>query len=229
MKQTADRSNLPREPSALPPLDLRLLALIVGVKLVLHLATAGRYGYFRDELYFLDLGRHLDWGYVDCAPMVALYAKLALLLGGSLPVLRTIAAIAGAAKVAVTMVLARELGGRRYAQLLAGLCALLAPIFLAADTLMTMNGFEPLFWMGCVWALIRIVRTGDSRYWIAFGVFAGLGLENKHSMERRTPVAQGRDRRLRRRRGGSLRPRDSADSAAGKTARLPEAARRGAS
>jgi dolichyl-phosphate-mannose-protein mannosyltransferase len=163
------------------PLDRTVLFLLVAAKLALHLATANRYGYFRDELYFLDLARHLDWGYVDCAPLIAVYAKVALLLGGSLPVLRGIGALAGAAKVAITIVLARELGGRRYAQLLAGLCALLAPIFLAVDTLMTMNGFEPLFWMGCVFALIRIVRTGDSRWWIAFGVFAGLGLENKHS------------------------------------------------
>ncbi len=109
MSQTAGAPNLPRESSPLPPLDLRLLALVVGIKLLLHVGTAGKYGYFRDELYFLDLGRHLDWGYVDCAPMVALYAKLALLLGGSLPVLRTIAAIAGAAKVAVTMVARSDL------------------------------------------------------------------------------------------------------------------------
>lgn len=164
-----------------PPLDGRVLTLCVGVKLVLHLATAGRYGYFRDELYFLDLARHLDWGYVDCAPLVAVYAKLALLLGGSLPALRGISAVAGGACVALTIVLARELGGGRFAQLLAGLCALLAPILLAENTLMSMNAFEPLFWMGCVFALIRIIRTGDSRWWIAFGVFAGVGLENKHS------------------------------------------------
>jgi Dolichyl-phosphate-mannose-protein mannosyltransferase len=163
------------------PLDRTVLFLLVVAKLALHLATANRYGYFRDELYFLDLARHLDWGYVDTAPLIAVYAKVALLLGGSLPVLRGIAAVAGAAKVAVTIVLVRELGGRRHAQLLAGLCALLAPIFLAQDTLMTMNGFEPLFWMGCVFALIRVIRTGDSRWWIAFGIFAGLGLENKHS------------------------------------------------
>ncbi len=91
------------------PLDLRLVALLAGVKLAVHLATAGRYGYFRDELYFLDCARHLDWGYVDCAPAIALYAKIALLLGGSLPVLRTIAALAGAARVALTMALAREM------------------------------------------------------------------------------------------------------------------------
>ncbi len=163
------------------PLDLKLIALLVGAKLLVHVATAGRYGYFRDELYFLDCGRHLDWGYVDCAPLIAVYAKIALLLGGSLPVLRTLAALAGAARVALTMVLARELGGGRFAQALAGLCALAAPIYLGMDSILTMNGFESLFWMGCVSFLIRIVRTGDSRLWVWFGVLAGLGLENKHS------------------------------------------------
>ena len=163
------------------PLDLKLVVLLAGAKLVVHLVCAGRYGYFRDELYFLDCGRHLDWGYVDCAPLVALYAKIALLLGGSLPVLRSLAALAGAARVVLTMLLARELGGGRFAQGLAALCVLAAPIFLAVDSILTMNGFESLFWMGCVFFLIRIVRTGDSRLWVWFGVLAGLGLENKHS------------------------------------------------
>ena len=163
-------------------LDLRLLALLAGAKLLVHLVTADRYGYFRDELYFLDCARHLDWGYVDCAPLIAVYAKIALLLGGSLPALRSIAAIAGAARVALTMLLARELKGGRFAQGLAGLCALAAPIYLGVDSILTMNGFEPLFWMGCIYVLVRIVRRGDSRLWVWFGVLAGLGLQNKHSM-----------------------------------------------
>ena len=163
------------------PLDGKVVALLVAAKLTVHLVSAGRYGYFRDELYFLDCGRHLDWGYVDCAPLIAVYAKIALLLGSSLPVLRTLAALAGAARVALTMLLARELGGGRFAQALAGLCALAVPIFLAADSIFTMNGFESLFWMGCVFFLIRNARTGDSRLWVWFGVAAGLGLENKHS------------------------------------------------
>jgi hypothetical protein len=163
------------------PLETGLMALLAAFKLALHLSCAGRYGYFRDELYFLDLGRHLDWGYVDCAPLIAVYAKVALLLGGALPVLRTIAAVAGAARVLLTMLLARELGGGRFAQVLAGLCAISAPIYLGEDSLLTMNGFESLFWIGCVFLVIRIVRTGQSRLWVWFGVLAGLGLENKHS------------------------------------------------
>ena len=163
------------------PLDSRLLAVLAGMKLLIHVLTSGRYGYFRDELYFLDCARHLDWGYVDHAPLVALYAKVALLLGGSLPAVRLLPAIAGAALVALTMLIARELGGGRFAQGLAGLCVLAAPIYLGVDSILSMNAFEPLFWMGSVCVLIRIVRTGDSRLWLWFGVLAGLGLENKHS------------------------------------------------
>src|SRR5437870_8717069 len=104
-----------------------LIALFAAIKLLIHLALSGRYGYFRDELYFLDCGRHLDWGYVDHAPMIGLVARLALLLGGSLHVLRLIPAVAGALLVALTVVLARELGGRRFAPGLAGLAVIAAP------------------------------------------------------------------------------------------------------
>ena len=158
-----------------------LLAALVLLKLAIHLPLAGRYGYFRDELYFLDLGRHLDWGYVDCAPLIGLIAKVALWLGASLPVLRTIAALAGAGTVVLTVLIARELGGGRLAQALAGLAVIATPVLLATSSLLSMNAFEPLFWLGCAWVIARILRTGDSRLWLAFGVLAGVGLENKHS------------------------------------------------
>ncbi len=171
-------------PSGLASLraSLGVIASLVVAKLAIHLALAGRYGYFRDELYFLDLGRHLDFGYVDCAPLIAMYAKVALLLGGSLPVLRAIAALAGAGIVVLAVLIARELGGGRFAQGIAGLAVLATPLFLATSSLMTMNVFEPLYWMGCAWVVARIVRTGGSRLWLLFGLLVGLGLENKHSM-----------------------------------------------
>ncbi len=170
----------PAEP--LPRLAIGVLIALCAAKLLLHAFTSLRYyGYFRDELYYLDMARHLDWGYVDAAPLVAVYAKLALLMGGSLAALRLIPAAAGAALIALTMLLVRELGGRRYAQLLAGMTMLLAPAFLVSGSLMSMNVFEPLFWMGCVLVVARMVRTGNSRLWLGFGLLAGLGLENKHS------------------------------------------------
>ena len=166
----------------LPRVAVGVMIALCTAKLLLHLFTSVRhYGYFRDELYYLDLARHLDWGYVDAAPLIAVYAKVALLMGGSLAALRILPALAGAALIALTMVIARELGGGRYAQLLAGFAILLCPAILSVDSLLTMNAFEPLFWMGCIWVVARILRTGDSGLWLWFGILAGLGLENKHS------------------------------------------------
>ncbi|MGP8140400.1 MAG: ArnT family glycosyltransferase [Terriglobales bacterium] len=171
-----------RRSPPLPPLAVGILIGLCTAKLLLHIFTSCRhYGYFRDELYYLDMARHLDWGYVDAAPLIAVYAKVAMLMGGSLAALRILPALAGAALIALTMLIARELGGGRYAQLLAGTVILLCPAVLAVDSLLTMNPFEPLYWMGCIWVVARILRTGDSRLWLWFGLLAGLGLENKHS------------------------------------------------
>ncbi len=169
-------------PAALPPLSFPILLSLCAVKLLLHIFTSVRhYDYFRDELYYLDMARHLDWGYVDAAPLIAVYAKIALLLGGSLAALRILPALAGTGLVALSILIARELGGARYAQLLTGLAILVAPAYLIMGSLLTMNAFEPLFWMGAILVVIKILRTGHSRLWLWFGVLAGLGLENKHS------------------------------------------------
>jgi len=183
--QLRDTSSKPgadtRISSVVPAFATRPALALAGIKLLIHLLLSGRYGYFRDELYYLDCGRHLSWGYVDHAPMIALVARVALLFGGSLHVLRTFPAVAGAALVVLTMLIACRLGGDVFAQALAGLSVICVPIYLVMDGLMTMNAFEPLFWMGCVYMLIRIIQTQDPRLWIWFGVFAGLGLMNKHS------------------------------------------------
>lgn len=176
--ETAGQNSAPHHP---PPIAYGVLFGLSVAKLLIHLLTGGRYGYFRDELYFLACGRHLAWGYVDMAPLTALYAKIGLLLGGSLHALRFLPALAGAMLVALAILMARELGGGRFAQGLAGLCVLAAPVYLATDSILSMNAFEPLFWMGCIYVVIRIVNTGNSRLWLWFGVLAGLGLENKHS------------------------------------------------
>ncbi|MGA9040961.1 MAG: glycosyltransferase family 39 protein [Terriglobales bacterium] len=175
---------VPAKAEKIPILAVAPVAVVAGAKLLIHLLLSNRYGYFRDELYYLDCGRHLSWGYVDHAPMIGLVARIALLLSGGLPLLpalRVFPAVAGALLVALTMVMTCRLGGDRFAQGLAGLSVLLVPIYLGIDSFLSMNAFEPLFWMGCIYFLIRIIQTGNSRLWIWFGVLAGLGLMNKHS------------------------------------------------
>jgi Dolichyl-phosphate-mannose-protein mannosyltransferase len=178
---TVDR-HFPAGQESLPRLAIGVVIGLCAAKLLLHLFTSVRhYGYFRDELYYLDMARHLDWGYVDAAPLGAVYAKLALLMGGSLAALRILPALAGATLIALSLLIAREFGGGRFAQFLTGLVILMCPAVLVMDSLLTMNAFEPLFWMAGVLVIARILRTGNSRLWPWFGVFAGLGLENKHS------------------------------------------------
>src|SRR5580700_7945032 len=130
-----ERGSLP-----LPPLAVGILIGLCAAKLLLHIFTSVRhYGYFRDELYYLDMARHLDWGYVDAAPLIAVYAKIALWMGGSLWALRILPALGGVALIALTMLIARELGGGRYAQFLAGLSILLSPAVLVMDNFLSMN------------------------------------------------------------------------------------------
>ncbi len=157
--------------------------IAAAAKLVLHLYAGRHYGYFTDELYYLACARHLAWGYVDQPPLIALVTWLERgLLGDSLSAIRLLPALSGAAKVVLTGMIARELGGKRLAQGLAALCVLLAPGMLALDHILSMNTFEPLFWMSCAYLVVRMIRTGNTRLWLWFGVLAGVGLQNKYSM-----------------------------------------------
>ncbi|HJQ31818.1 MAG TPA: glycosyltransferase family 39 protein [Pyrinomonadaceae bacterium] len=161
---------------------LAVALYLAAAKLVLHLLTNGQYGYFRDELYYLACGEHLDWGYVDQAPLIAVVARAErAVLGDSLFAIRFLPALSGAALVFVTGLLARELGGGRFAVVLACVCVIVAPAFLALHTILTMNAFEPLFWTAGAYFVARALKTGDGRYWLWFGLVMGLGLENKHS------------------------------------------------
>src|ERR1700692_3157923 len=142
----------------------------------------GRYGYFRDELYYAVCGQHLAWGYVDQAPLIAVIARLSrMMFGDSLRALRFFPALASGAKILLTGWIVRELGGRRFAQVLAGTAMLLCPIYLTMDNFLSMNAFEPVLWMLCVAIALRIIRTGQQRLWLLFGLVAGIGILNKHS------------------------------------------------
>lgn len=153
------------------------------LKILIYLLTGSNYGYFRDELYFLACTEHLAWGYPDHAPLSIYLAWFSRsIFGDSLYSIHLFPALAGGVKIILTGLIVREFGGRHLAMLLACLCIFIAPIYLGIDSLMSMNCYEPIFWMGCVLSYIWSVKREDPRYWLMFGAFAGLGLMNKHSM-----------------------------------------------
>jgi Dolichyl-phosphate-mannose-protein mannosyltransferase len=159
-----------------------LLLSLALAKLLIQFAGINHYGFFRDELYYIACGEHLAWGYIDQPPLIALTAWFARhTFGESLFAVRLLPALAGAAVVFLTGWIAREFGGGLFAQFLAALAMLFAPAYLAFDSFLSMNAFEPLFWVLCAWIAIRIVKGASPKLWLAFGAIAGLGLENKHT------------------------------------------------
>ena len=167
---------------------LLLASIFAALTFMIHLASSlwGShlgYGFFRDELYFLVCGRHLAWGYVDQPPLVALQARLAETLFGLSPTgIRILSFAAGGVTVGLTGLLAWQLGGRRSAQVLAMMAVLTAPVYLGTSNYLSMNSFEPCFWMGALLAVLRIAEgSATPRAWLIFGLLAGLGIENKHS------------------------------------------------
>ena len=159
------------------PLAVLLLLFQLGINLT------GGYGYFRDEFYYIACSDHLAWGYVDHPPLSIVILWLnRILLGDSVFALRFLPAAAAAGLVYVTGLLVRELGGGRFAQFIACVAVLFAPVYLAVSSFYSMNVFEPLFWIGSVCVLIRMVNTGNERLWVAFGAIAGVGLQNKLGM-----------------------------------------------
>src|SRR5438034_11688980 len=160
--------------------DSVLIAVFSMAALLVHLLTNGRYGYFRDELYYIACGRHLAFGYVDQPPLSILLLRVSrLLLGDSLFAIRLLPALAGAAIVALTGIIAREIGGRVWAVALACAATLSALFYLAVGNFFSMNAFEPLFWMGAVYLLVRIINGGSPTLWLWLGVLLGLGIDNK--------------------------------------------------
>jgi Dolichyl-phosphate-mannose-protein mannosyltransferase len=152
--------------------------------LLLHGATAARYGYFRDELYFIACAKRLAWGYVDQPPLVAFAAWLTGPSGYALPLLRALPIIAAVLTVYVATRLAAELGGGRFAQLLAGVAVLFTPAYLLLGNTLTTSSFEPLFWTLIIYVAIRIVRSPAdeaSFWWIVLGVVTAAGCYGKYS------------------------------------------------
>jgi Dolichyl-phosphate-mannose-protein mannosyltransferase len=149
--------------------------------LAIHLLVNGRYGFFRDELYFIVCGDRPAWGYVDQPPLIPLIAAWShALFGNFLLGFRLAPMLAMTATVALTTEFARILGGGRFAQWLSGLCVLCGGIFLAEGLLLTTDLLQPLTWLACSWFLVRLAQTGDQRWWIPFGIVVGISLLTKY-------------------------------------------------
>ena len=165
-----------------PSVSIRIAWILGAAAVLLQAVLATRYGYFRDELYFIACSDHLAAGYVDFAPLsVWLLRFNRVLFGDSLHALRLLPALAFGAQVVLSGYIARELGARGWGVFLACVSVLCVPVFGAQADRYSMNAFEPLFWMGCIFFLLLAQNRQNPRLLPWCGVLLGLGLENKHS------------------------------------------------
>lgn len=151
--------------------------------LALQLVTYHGYGFFRDELYYLASAEHLAFGYVEHPPLIGLIAWFVRSsFGDSIFAARLLPAIAHAATVGLAALVAREMGGGRYAQFTAGLATALAPAYIGISAILSMNAFDLAFWAALWFILARYLRTSNDSLWLLFGLVAGVGLQNKISI-----------------------------------------------
>ncbi len=160
-----------------------IVIAIAFAKFIFHVYFNNRFDYFRDEFDYMACGNHLAWGYVDQPPLIPFLIHICrAVLGDSLRSIRMIPALASSLLVVQTAMLAREFGGRRFALLLSAITVVVAPQYLSNGSLLTTNCLEPNLWMGCAYFAILAIKRNEPRYWLWFGVIAGIGLEEKYSI-----------------------------------------------
>lgn len=156
--------------------------IAAAVTFVIHAVGNPHYGFFRDELYFIICGRHPAWGYVDQPPVVPLLAAASQLFGVSLFLLRLVPAFFAAAGVFVTCALAAELGGGAFAQILAGMTVLLAPVLMDFGMKISPDTIGLWLWPLAALFVLRIVNGQSPRLWLGVGALFGICLQSKYSV-----------------------------------------------
>lgn len=165
----------------LEPVPWGPVGAVAGAVVLLLLAVANRYGWHRDELYFLEAGRHhLQWGYVDQPPFTPFVARVAdAVAPGNLVVLRLLPALTTALTIVLGVLIARELGARRRGQVLAAAAMASGGFLLGVGHLLSTAAFDLTAWTALLWCAARLLRTGCPRWWLAFGAIAGAAMLNK--------------------------------------------------
>jgi len=159
------------------------LLVIAGLFGLAHVLTNGQYGFHRDELQFLSDAQHLDWGFVPYPPLTSALVLLGLkTFGLSLMGLRLFSVVAQSVVILISGLMARDLGGSRQAQAFAAIAVGLSPAPMGNATMFQYSSFDMLWWVLIAWSVIRLLRDDNPRWWVAIGLFAGLGLQTKYSI-----------------------------------------------
>ena len=172
----------PAPPASVPPSDrVPVLAwLIAAVFVAVELAVSGRYGFMQDELYFIEAGRHLAFGYVDQPPLTPLLTRVSEIAGLSPTAIRVIPALAGGAVVVAAARFAALFGAGRLGRVLAALTMACTPVLLGADHVDNTTSLDLLAWTAVLLCVTTALLRHRPRWWLGAGAAAGIGLETNN-------------------------------------------------
>jgi len=180
-EMSANSGTIATPPRSLWSSDTALLVYIAVATVILHQIFGNLYGIHRDELATLEDSRHLAWGYPAYPPVTPFFGRISLeLFGTSIRGFRLFANLSQAITVVLAGLMARDLGGRRGAQLVAAAAAL--PFCLGGGQLMMYVAFDCLAWVLTAYFIVRLLKSGDPRWWIAIGASIGFGMQSKWTM-----------------------------------------------
>ncbi|HVO41526.1 MAG TPA: glycosyltransferase family 39 protein [Aggregatilineales bacterium] len=163
--------------------DIGLLILLVLARILLQVFTNGQYGFHQDELITLDAARHLAWGYVAYPPVTPFIARVALsLFGPSLIGLRFSAVLAEGMVMLLAGLMIRDLGGSRWAQILGAVAVATTPNSIIQAGLFQYETLDYLCWVLVAFAVIRLLKSENPRWWLGIGAAMGLGMMTKYTI-----------------------------------------------
>ena len=159
-----------------------LVWVIAAVFVAFELAMSDRYGFLQDELYFIEAGRHLAFGYVDQPPLAPLLTRVTDVLGVSPTAIRIVPALAGGAVVVLAARFAALFGAGRFGRVLAALAHRVRSAVLALAHLGITEPIDLLAWTVVLLCVTTALLRDRPRWWLGAGVTAGLGLEDNNLM-----------------------------------------------
>lgn len=164
------------------PIAWSWIACLLAAKLILHFFTNGNYSYHRDELLYLALGNHPDFGHWSTGPLLGWISWFTQHTIGDSPfAIRFIPTLLGCGLMILAAAMARDLGGGKWAQFLAALSILVSPMYLRASTLFQPVIFDIFLWTTFTFLLVRYLVTQKPKYIIGFGIAFGISLLNKYT------------------------------------------------
>jgi hypothetical protein len=166
------------------PLSEVAILLLLGLcGALVHTLLNGQYGFHRDELDIIMNARQLAWGYVAYPPITPFIARIELMLfGSSLQGMRLFSALSQGVVIFLGGMMARDMGGKRGAQVVAAIAIGIAPVALMAGTLIQYMAFDFLWWVVIAFFFVRLLATEDPRYWLGIGAGIGLGMMTKFTI-----------------------------------------------